>query len=177
MPHHWRKLRVEEMLFESGLDFTILQPAAYMQNLLAGWSAITKSGVYRVPYPLTTRLGMVDLEDVAEVAARVLAEESHNGAIYECASSEVLTQSEVAAILSECLKRPVAAEQEPLAAWKARAQASSLGQSQIDELLAMFSYYASFGFWGNDNTLSWLLGRAPTRLADFVKRAALRPGK
>ena len=37
MDHHWQKLRVEEMLFESGLTFTILQPAPYMQNLLAGW--------------------------------------------------------------------------------------------------------------------------------------------
>jgi len=27
MNHHWQKLRVEEMIFESGLPFTILQPA------------------------------------------------------------------------------------------------------------------------------------------------------
>ena len=40
MPHHWNKLRVEEALFESGLLFTILQPTAYMQNILAGWQAI-----------------------------------------------------------------------------------------------------------------------------------------
>jgi NAD(P)H dehydrogenase (quinone) len=33
MPHHWHKLRVEEVLLESGLPFTILQPAAYMQNI------------------------------------------------------------------------------------------------------------------------------------------------
>ncbi len=35
MPHHWNKLQVEEALFESRLPFTILQPTAYMQNLLA----------------------------------------------------------------------------------------------------------------------------------------------
>ncbi|MDQ2690776.1 MAG: NmrA family NAD(P)-binding protein, partial [Chloroflexota bacterium] len=33
MNHHWQKLRVEEMIFESGLPFTIFQPAPYMQNL------------------------------------------------------------------------------------------------------------------------------------------------
>jgi uncharacterized protein YbjT (DUF2867 family) len=33
MPHHWLKLQVEEMIIESGLNFTILQPAAYMQNI------------------------------------------------------------------------------------------------------------------------------------------------
>ncbi|MDH5508626.1 MAG: NmrA family NAD(P)-binding protein, partial [Anaerolineae bacterium] len=34
MPHHWEKMRVEEMIFASGLNFTILQPTAYMQNIL-----------------------------------------------------------------------------------------------------------------------------------------------
>ena len=37
MPHHWLKMRVEELLFQSGLAYTILQPAAYVQNVLAHW--------------------------------------------------------------------------------------------------------------------------------------------
>src|SRR5262249_46464420 len=73
MPHHWEKARVEEMLFASGLDFTILQPAAYMQNIRIG-----ADGVHRVPYPVTTRLSLVDLEDVARVAAKVLTEPGHS---------------------------------------------------------------------------------------------------
>ena len=47
MNHHWQKLRVEEMIFESALPFTILQPAPYMQNLLAGWESILDEGVLR----------------------------------------------------------------------------------------------------------------------------------
>lgn len=80
MSHHWAKLRVEEALFEAGLPYTILQPAPYMQNLLASWDAITREGVYRTPYPTATRLSLVDLEDVAAVAARVLTETGHVGA-------------------------------------------------------------------------------------------------
>ncbi|MDX1524492.1 MAG: NmrA family NAD(P)-binding protein, partial [Anaerolineae bacterium] len=56
MPHHWHKLRTEARLFESGLNVTILQPAAYMQNILAGWRAIVDEGIYRVPYPVQTKL-------------------------------------------------------------------------------------------------------------------------
>src|SRR5258708_25162333 len=37
MPHHWNKLRVEEMLFVSALEIAIFQPTAYMQNSLAQW--------------------------------------------------------------------------------------------------------------------------------------------
>ena len=50
MPHHWLKMRVEEALFESKLDYTILQPAAYMQNVLSEWVSIVQYGVYNVPY-------------------------------------------------------------------------------------------------------------------------------
>ena len=55
MSHHWNKLRVEEALFASGLDFTVIQPAAYMQNLLSAWKLITESGILRNPYPVETR--------------------------------------------------------------------------------------------------------------------------
>ena len=80
LPHHWKKLRVEELLFKSGLGYTILQPEAYMQNTLAQWNAITQKGIFPVPYAETTRLGMVDLEDVAEAAAVVLTEPGYLGA-------------------------------------------------------------------------------------------------
>jgi uncharacterized protein YbjT (DUF2867 family) len=77
MPHHWKKLRVEEALLQSGLPFTILQPTAYMQNILAQWDNIIQRGSYSAPYPEETRLSMVDLEDVAQVAATVLTEAGH----------------------------------------------------------------------------------------------------
>ena len=50
MPHHWQKMRVEELLLQSGLHYTILQPTIYMQNILASWDAISQNGVYPVPY-------------------------------------------------------------------------------------------------------------------------------
>ena len=56
MNHHWQKMRVEEMIFESGLPFTILQPAPYMQNLLAGWKSIVEDGVLRVPYSVDSEI-------------------------------------------------------------------------------------------------------------------------
>ena len=42
MPHHFSKLKVENVLFNSGLIYTVLQPTAYMQNLLTYLPAISK---------------------------------------------------------------------------------------------------------------------------------------
>jgi len=170
MPHHWAKLRVEELLFESGLDFTILQPAAYMQNILGGWPSIVEAGLYRVPYPPQTHLAMVDLADVAEVAARVLTESGHSRAIYELVGPEAPTQTEIAEVLSGVLNRPVRVEQTPLDVWAESARSAGLGAYQVETLLKMFRYYEQYGFQGNSNVLRWLLGRPPTTFLEFVKR-------
>jgi uncharacterized protein YbjT (DUF2867 family) len=172
MPHHWQKLRVEELLFEAGLPFTILQPAAYMQNLLAYWDQIVRQGVYAVPYATGTRLGMVDLEDVAEAAAIILTEEGHAGATYELAGADVLSPAEVAGVLERQLARPVRARAVPLEEWERGARASGLGEYQVQTLLQMFRYYERYGFWGNPRVLTSLLRRPPTTFASFVQRVA-----
>ena len=171
MPHHWQKMRVEEQLFASGLAYTILQPAAYMQNVLAQWDSVVRGGVYEVPYGVETRLGTVDLVDVAEVAAQVLTEPGHIGAIYELSGPEALTQRQVAAVLEQCLGRPVEARQVPLAAWEKQARAAGMGDYQLETLLQMFQYYDRHGFWGSPRVLGCLLGRAPGSFEAFVARA------
>ena len=176
MPHHWNKLRVEEALFESGLSFTILQPTAYMQNLLAGWKAITDDGVLRNPYPVATRLSLVDLEDMAEAAGIVLTRRGHTGATYELAGTPPLPQTEVAAILSDALGRPVRAEAQSIETWEALARTSGLGDHQRATLIKMFQYYERHGLVGNPNVLRWLLGREPTALVEFARRTARGQG-
>jgi len=171
MPHHWAKMRVEEMLFASGFDLTVVQPTVYMQNILGAWRGILADGVFRVPYPVETRLSLVDLDDVAEAAALVLTQNGHGGATYELVGTEPLSQTDVAAAIGVALKRAVRAEAASVAAWEARARGAGLGEYERATLAAMFRYYAAHGLIGNANTLRWLLGRAPTSLAAFLERA------
>ena len=170
MPHHWQKLRVEELLLESGLPFTILQPAVYMQNILAFWNQILENGIYPVPYSLETRLSLVDLEDVAQAAAIVLTEPGHTGATIELVGTPAMSQIEIVEALNEQLGRPVTAEVVPRDAWERGARASGMGDYQVLTLIKMFCYYESYGFMGNSNALSCLLRRHPTSFAEFVKR-------
>jgi uncharacterized protein YbjT (DUF2867 family) len=174
MPHHWQKLRVEEMLLGSGLDVTILQPTAYMQNILASWPMVTVQGIFRVPYPASTRISLVDLDDVAAAAAIIVKSNHHTGATYELVGTPPLSQDEVAHVMSMVLRKPVRVEHESADAWAVRARAAGIGDYQCDTLLKMYRYYEQFGLIGNPNALTWLLGRAPTPLASFIARAAGR---
>jgi NAD(P)H dehydrogenase (quinone) len=168
MPHHWQKMRVEEMLLAADFDLTILQPTAYMQNILGAWPAIVAEGVFRIPYPAKTRLSLVDLDDVGEAVATVLTQDGHTGTTYELTGTPPLSQSEVAAAIGTALGKNIRVEVETVEAWQARARAAGMDEYERVTLAAMFRYYAKYGLVGNSNTLGWLLGRTPNSLAQFL---------
>ena len=170
MPHHWHKLRVEEMLFESKLSFTILQPAAYMQNIFGSWSSIINEGIYHVPYPIDTRLSVVDLADVAVTAVAVLTQPNHTHATYELVGPQSLSPQEMASLIGQHLGKSVQAEQLPLPQWQAQARAAGLNPYAVTTLSQMFDYYGRYHFQGNANCLRWLLGHEPTDFQTFLQR-------
>jgi len=170
MPHHWMKMRVEEVLLGSGLNFSILQPAPYMQNLQGQLSDILERGIYPVPYSANAPISLVDLEDVAEAAANVLTNPTNVGATYELAGPEILTPNQMAEILSRHLNRVVHATRISLEMWRQQAQTAGLGGYQLEILEKMFAYYDRNGLWGNPLILKTLLGRQPTSFSEYVKR-------
>jgi NAD(P)H dehydrogenase (quinone) len=171
MPHHWHKLRVEELLLASALPYTILQPTAYMQNLRANWPRMQNEGILANPYPPETRLSLVDVADVGEAAAVVLTEPGHQGAIYELCGTGPMSQHEVAGILAGVLGLPIRAELIPLDEWEQSARQTGLSDYALTILRQMFEHYATYGLMGNPNVLRWLLGRKPTTVSEFARRS------
>ncbi len=174
MPHHWKKMKVEEILFESGLRYTVLQPAPYMQNILAVRDSILKKGIFPVPYPVETKLSFVDLADLGRAAAIVLTEPGYKEAVFEIVGTRAITQAELAALLSKVLEQPVAAEEVSGDQWREAVEKEGVDPLRIDTLLKMFEYYARYGLSGNSYTLTRLLGREPHTLTSFIAREFAR---
>lgn len=172
MTHHWNKLQVEALLFESGLAYTIMQPAAYMQNVLGYWTRMTDEGIYAVPYSNQSRFSLVDLADVAEAAARVLREPGkHDFAIYELCGWQILSNSDIARLVGDAIGREVSAVALDRADWEIKVRAEGMNEFSIKTLLNMFEYYDRHGFVGNGNVLTWLLGRLSTCFEEFLIRS------
>ncbi len=170
MPHHWLKMRVEEKIIQSGLPYTILQPTAYMQNILNSFKRIKENGVYEVPYDIYSNNNLVDLLDVAEIASKVIIETGHFGATYELVGTCNINPIEIAAELAIQMNIAVRAEKFNLKDWKESAEKSGLATYSIDALLKMFSYYEKFNFQGSRKVLEFLLGRKPTSFSTFLER-------
>ena len=160
MPHHWHKMLVEEMIFASSVPFTIVQPTAYMQNLLPQLESVKRDGILRLPYPAASPISLVDLNDVAQAAAIILASERVFGATLELVGTEPLRQTDIARMLGDRFGRHVAFYETPLDEWAVANR--HLPSYMRETLLAMFRYYAQHGLVGNPAVLKMVLGRKPT---------------
>jgi len=177
VPHHLMKLHTERLVVDSGLAYTILQPAPYMQNLSAHRYDVVTHGVYRVPYSVLAPFSWIDLRDVAHTAAKVLAEPGHDAATYELAGPEPLSSAQVAERWAAVLGRPVRAETMSRDAWAGELARSGAGGYQLDARAAMVRYYDRHGLVGNPNALTWLLPRRPGTLTEFLRASARLPAE
>jgi len=169
MPHHWHKMRVEEKLIQSNIPFTILQPAAYMQNILGYWEKMMRDGVYEIPYSIQARSSMIDLNDLAEVVVKVLTNDSHVNATYQLCSCEQLSAEQIVEIISQKSGKKVFAREMDRGDWEKMMRAQLMPDYAVVTLLKMFNYYEKFDFLGNCNQLTWLLSRTPNDFGNFIE--------
>lgn len=167
MPHHLNKAVGEDLVRRSGTRWTILQPCAYTQNLLPGLHG-EDAGI-EVGYDLDRPFALVDLEDVAEVAALTLLHEEHVGATYELGGPDLVTVRDLARHAEEVLGRPVRLRHLMPHEWSEGAGAD-LDPRVRDWLLAMFAYYDRYGLPAGHRTLTTLLGRSPRGVRTVLRR-------
>jgi uncharacterized protein YbjT (DUF2867 family) len=101
----------ERALAQSGLDYVILRPQYFMQNLTGALREATRTGVLRGAATGDTRLGVVDVQDVAGVAAVVLTEPGHEREVLLPTGPAALSFDDMAAELSVVAGAPVRYEQ------------------------------------------------------------------
>lgn len=172
MPHHLGKARSEDRVRRGQLPWTILQPCAYLQNLVPALAGPEPQ--LCVPYDTGRLFGFVDLADVAEAAAEVLLADGHAGATYELGGPALLSVADVAEVAGGVLGRTVVAAVLAPAAWRA-AEGPALAPRVRDWLLAMFAYYDRYGLPCGSLSLAALLGRPATDAAITLRRELMSP--
>ncbi len=175
MRNHAAKQPVEEALYESGLDFTVLQPTMFMQTLQGGWGQVVKTGKFGLPFSQRARVSYVDYRDVAEAAAIALTDPDArlSYGTFELCAPGMVDRPEIAAMMSEALGRPVESAEPSFAEW---AQAAGIPDGPVREgMEKMFADYDKFGFpGGNALVLRAILGREPRGLRAFFGELAER---
>ncbi len=172
---HRDKRRVEAMIVASGLPYTFLHPCKFMQGILPQWHDIVERGLLRVPYSTTSPIARVDLNDVGDAAAEVLASAGHLGATYELVGQPPISEERMGQVLAGHLGRDVRVGTMPVDEWASAAAARGLGREQIRRSLQMFDFFTRLGSpHESTHVLRALMRRSPADFDTFAARLCSR---
>lgn len=178
LDHHARKLLVEEALIESGLAFTIVQPAMFMQNLHTLWRQIRDENVFSALCAPDQKLTLIDTEDLGEAIAILLTDPALRNATYELAGPDTLTFAEMAVLVGEEMGRKLTVVPMDDAARERVARAQNWSPYAVQAFQKMARHYDEHGFHGgNSNLLVSLLQRQPHGYRNFVRRFLAAAGQ
>lgn len=136
VPHYESKHLVEQHLRAAGVPWTVIAPAAFMDNYAGGWTLDgLRDGTFAWPMPAHRPLTLIPACDIGAFAALVLQHrDEFAGRRIDIASDE-RTPSQMAEILATAIGRPVEHQEVPLAHVRTRSA----------DLAAMFEYFTTVG--------------------------------
>lgn len=163
----------EDAVRGSSLDWTILRPNNFAQNfdeelwhapLLAGELALPAG---EVPEPL------IDIEDVAAVAATVLTEPGrHAGRTYELTGPRAVTFGEAVELISRASGRPMTYKQISAAEYAAMLIEDGVSDHVAHDVAEMFVLMERGLIADTTDGVAAVLGREPRTFEDYVARTA-----
>ena len=158
----------EKMLAESGIAYALLRNGWYTENYLASAPAALEHGVY-IGAAGEGKIASATRADYAAAAARIISEEGHAGKTYELAGDAGWTLSQLAAELAKQSGKKVVYQNLSEADFAAALKSVGLPAGLADMLADSDTGASKGGLFDDSHTLSKLIGRPTTSLADSVK--------
>ncbi|EPJ3206455.1 SDR family oxidoreductase [Citrobacter freundii] len=158
----------EKMLADSGIAYALLRNGWYTENYLASAPAALEHGVF-IGAAGEGKIASATRADYAAAAARVISEEGHAGKTYELAGDAGWTLSQLAAELATQSGKKVVYQNLSEADFAAALKGFGLPAGLADMLADSDVGASKGGLFDDSHTLSNLIGRPTTSLADSVK--------
>ena len=165
----WHR-QVENKLKSSGLEYTILRPNGFMQNIAAyqAPSIRAQSAFYAAMGSAPT--SFIDVRDIAVVAAKALtAPVAHAGKTYELNGPEAVTYAELAKRISKVANRTITYVDIPESAQQKSMLDLGMPAWQVTALLELQQYYTGGRGGEVTNVLPQLLGHYPRTLDQYLE--------
>ncbi|MRS16817.1 NAD(P)H-binding protein [Enterobacteriaceae bacterium RIT691] len=164
---HVEHVATEKMLAESGIPFALLRNGWYTENYLASAPPAIEHGVF-IGAAGEGKIASATRADYAAAAARVIREDGHDGKVYELAGDTAWTLSELSAELSKQSGKPVSYQNLSEGDFSAALKGVGLPAGLADMLADSDTGASKGGLFDDSHTLSTLIGRPTTSLADSV---------
>ena len=161
--------QIEEHLKSCGLQWCILSPGLFMQNML-GQAANIKQGKIVQPWPKDVPVALIDVRDTGALGARVLRDPGkHAGKVYSFTGATT-TYGDFANVIAEVLGKPIAYTALTFEQAEQGMSARGMPDWLVAHALAMARAGAG-GAFSKENTqpIRDIVGRAPITTRQFVQ--------
>jgi len=165
---HVEHVETENTLAASGVPYALLRNGWYTENYLASAPPALEHGVF-IGAAGEGKIASATRADYAAAAAKVISEEGHAGKVYELAGDNAWTLSELAAELSKQSGKPVTYQNLSEADYAAALKGGGLPAGQAEMRPDSDTGASKGGLFDDSRTLSKLIGRPTTSLAESVK--------
>ncbi len=174
LPHHRQKLEVERALVDSGLCYTIVQPAPFMQNILNGKDALLNNKIFVQKFFTSTdsknRINLIDAEDFGQCVAYIFLANIYDYATLELCGPENLYVNEMISAMEEVSGEKIGFKYITDDELKKSMSARNASEYSIETLLQMFHHYNGGDFCGSGFVATAILKRKPATFIEFLKR-------
>lgn len=174
LPHHCRKLEVERALVDSGLTYSIVQPAPFMQNILNAKEALLNGNVFVQKFFTGTDsknlINLIDVEDFADCVAKIANERQFEYSTLELCGPENLSVHDMICSMEEIFGDKVDFKFITDNELRKSMSTRKASDYSIDTLLMMFRHYNSGDFCGSPFIAGAILNRKLNSFSEFLKR-------
>lgn len=160
----------EAYLKASGVPYVLLRNGWYTENETAALAAVLARGAY-IGSSGEGRISYAARADYAEAAAHVLVADNQAGLIYELAGDTGVTLAEFAAETARLAGKPINYVNLPQADYAGALLGAGLPAPLANMLADSSAKSATGGLFDDSRTLSRLLGRPTTPIADVIAAA------
>ena len=162
--------KIEEHLKKSGLQWTILSPGLFMQNIMGQAASIKNDGKIVQPWPKDLPVALIDVRDTGALAARVLRDPGkHAGKLYTFTGVST-TFGDFANVIGEVLGKPITYVAVTLEQAEAAMKARNLPDWLVAHLVSI-ARAGGKGAFSKENTqpIRDIVERAPITTRQFAQ--------
>jgi len=158
----------EVAVAESGCQYVVLRPQYFMQMLLGALTTAAQTGIFTGPATASTRMGIVDVNDIAAVAAVALTAAGRHAQVLVPTGPAALSFQDMAAELAVLVGRETAYVQRPVDDVRRDFAGRGWPEWHITDYLAIHDQAASPLV---TDCVQEVTGTAPTSFAAFLRRS------
>ena len=164
--------KVERIVMESGIPYTILRPNFFMENFSAGFIApmITQAGAFFLAAE-DAKTSFISVADIAAVAAAAFSE-GLTGKEFNLTGPRALDRTEAATIISEAAGKAIAYNAIPEDAMLQGARDNGMPEGAVQYMAALYQAVRNGWTEGVTSDIEEVTGKVPVSFEEFVTKHA-----